>query len=340
MRAVSSMPVERDTAEFQELDSQESEISLQAPHWVAELFPPRFTVLDFLEGSGGGGPGPPEPSSPLQLASEKAARERSRRVREFYRSALRETQLRELLEKRERLSKMIVREGEEWEMDPEKAGSRDEASSQQQKEEKEEEEEEGKEERAESEKHREARWRLQSLLGEQEGQLCRAKRTVIQQALLLDAVKTEGLKKEAQLELQAAEAKKKREEARKAVTRLRKAEEEARELKRENANLVWELARLKEQLEEEGRRQAKAARRKKQKNSSEKSTVRARGSCLRHSLSIIPQFRATSAFSYLDEAFHHIRWALLRLPKGERHDGKSALVVRSEEVNTKLLEED
>ncbi|KAI1898185.1 hypothetical protein AGOR_G00069740 [Albula goreensis] len=258
MRAVSSMPVERDTAESQELDSQESEISRQAPHWVAELFPPRFTVLDLLEGSGGGGPGPPEPSSPLQLASEKAARERSRRVREFYRSALRETQLKELLEKKERLSKMIVREGEDWEMDPEKAGSRDEASSQQQKEEKEEEEkEEGKEERC--------IWTPQdlSILRQalrQEGQLCRAKRTVTQQALLLDAVKAEGLKKEAQLELQAAEAKEKQEEARKAGARLRKAEEEARELRRENANLVWELARLKKQLEEEGKRQAKATR--------------------------------------------------------------------------------
>ncbi|KAJ8407182.1 hypothetical protein AAFF_G00288580 [Aldrovandia affinis] len=262
-------------------------MGLDGPHWVAKLFPPHFTVLDLLEGPRIAGPTPLGPSPPLQLASEKEAWERSRRVQGLYRTALREVQLREGQNRRERLLEMIVREGEVKEADLNDEGHSDAASSRPQGEKEEEKEErciwnpqdlctlrkavreleldrrrlrvELKQARAEAEKQREARRQLQGLLDEREEQLGRVKRAATRQALHLDALCAEGHRRDVQLEVQATEAKDRGEEARAAGTRLRKAEEVAQAVRRENADLAWELERLRGQQGEEGRRQAQAA---------------------------------------------------------------------------------
>ncbi|KAJ8351270.1 hypothetical protein SKAU_G00227460 [Synaphobranchus kaupii] len=262
-----------------------------------ELFRPHFTVLDLLEGSDGR-PRPQEASSPLQVASEKEIQERSHRVQEIYRSALREVQLKESLKRRERLSEMIVKERELEETDPKHSAHKGMVSSHPQEEVvgKEEEEEGGKEEegerciwnaqdlsalrgavreveldrrrlraelrqaRAEAVKQSEDRRRLQGLLDKREEQLGLAKRAAAQRALGLDALRAEGRERDAQLELRATEARDRGQEARRVTARMRKAEEEAQEARRENAKLVWELERLKGQQEAEGRRQAEVAR--------------------------------------------------------------------------------
>ncbi|XP_035265615.1 coiled-coil domain-containing protein 160 homolog [Anguilla anguilla] len=287
------MDRERARVEFPALDPQESdtETKPEEPHWVAELFRPHFTVLDLLEGSDGR-PRLQEPSSPLQVASEKENEERSRRVQEIYRSALREVQLRESVQRRERLSKMTVREGESEETDPKRAGHKGMVPGQSEDEEGgKEEEEEGERciwnerdlsalrravreveldrrrlraelrlARAEAGEQREERRRLQGLLDEREEQLGRAKRAAAQCKLRLDALRAEARGREARLERQAAEARDRAQEAQRAAAGTRKAEEEAWEARRENAGLVRELERLRGQREEEDRRQAEVAR--------------------------------------------------------------------------------
>ncbi|XP_041111972.1 coiled-coil domain-containing protein 160 isoform X2 [Polyodon spathula] len=72
------------------------------PHWVAQLFPPRFTALDLLENSLDPGTRPP------LLLSEKLAGQRTERVQEIYRGALRELQEGERQNRRDRLAKRMV----------------------------------------------------------------------------------------------------------------------------------------------------------------------------------------------------------------------------------------
>ncbi|KAJ8282788.1 hypothetical protein COCON_G00053070 [Conger conger] len=288
------MDAEGDRAEFPALDSNESDSEMKPEelHWVAQLFPPHFTLLDLLEGSGGRAR-LEEPSPSLQAASEKENQERSRRVQEIYRSALQEVQLRESTQRRERLSKMIISEGDSKETDPKRSGRKGRVSSQPPEKEvvKEDEEEEGerciwnagdlsalrraareaeldrrrlraelRQARAEAGRQREERGRLQELLDQREEQLGLAKRAAAQLTLRLDALRAEGRGRETQLELRTAEARDRAQEARRATARMRKAEEEAQEARRENAGLAWELERLKGQQEAEGRRQAEAAR--------------------------------------------------------------------------------
>lgn len=270
----------------------DSEMKPEEPHWVAELFPPHFTLLDLLEGSDGRAR-LEEPGPFPQAASEKENQERGRRVQEIYRTALREVQLRESIQRRERLSKIIVVEGKSQETDPKRSGHEGAVSSWPLEQEgaREAEEEGGerciwnardlralraaareaeldrrrlraelRQARAEAAQQREERVRLQGLLDEREQRLGVAERAAAQHALRLEALRAEGRGRDALLERRAAEARERAREARAAAARAREAEEEAREVRRENARLARELERLRDQREEEGRRREQEAR--------------------------------------------------------------------------------
>ncbi|XP_066435987.1 coiled-coil domain-containing protein 160 [Eleutherodactylus coqui] len=69
-------------------------------HWVEELFRPRFSAEDFLH----------ESFEPELLISEKQAKERARKVEGIYKAAVCEFQEKEKKQKREFLSKMMIHE--------------------------------------------------------------------------------------------------------------------------------------------------------------------------------------------------------------------------------------
>lgn len=69
-------------------------------HWVEELFPPRFSAEDFLH----------ESFEPDLTMLEKLAKERAIKVAEIYQSAVCDYQKKEKKKKRDLLSKMIIRE--------------------------------------------------------------------------------------------------------------------------------------------------------------------------------------------------------------------------------------
>ncbi|MBN3297503.1 CC160 protein, partial [Amia calva] len=258
------------------MDKQEQGES-GAPHWVAELFPPKFTVLDLLET----GPAPP-------LLSERLAGLRALGIQESYRAALQELQGRERQERKEQLCRMITCEpASNLDLDsslhgPAGAGKEGVGETQEECGEKEciwdakelsalrKAMQQGECERrrlqtrlaealSEAERQRAERRQLSKALATMEQELSSARQESTRRALHLNTLLAEGLRKDARLQALATEAREKEVDLRRLRQELRKAGLEAQEARVHSSELAAELSGLREQLEVARETQAVAA---------------------------------------------------------------------------------
>lgn len=262
------------------------------PHWVAQLFPPRFTALDLLENSLAPGTRPP------LLLSEKLAAQRTERIQEIYRGALRELQEGERQDRRDHLAKRMVWEpqrGSKVELSstvPTTTSTISTASENST-------EPASKEERArevmepciwsaqelsalrqemrqgdserrrletrlaealeEIEKQRGERGSLEQALGSRERDLASAQQQSERRALHLQMLQREADRRDARLEALAREVRERAAHSRGLAQELQKARSEIQELTLHNRELAAELGRLRQEQEAERLRQEQLA---------------------------------------------------------------------------------
>lgn len=255
------------------------------PHWVAQLFPPRFTALDLLENSLAPGTRPP------LLLSEKLAAQRTERVQEIYRGALRELQEEERQDRRDRLAKRMVWEPQRGtkvelsstvpttttstistasENSTEPASKEEHARevmepciwSAQELSALRQEMRQGDSERRrletrlaealeEIEKQRGERGSLEQALGSRERNLASAQQQNERRALHLQTLQREAGRRDARLEALAREVRERAAHSRGLAQELQKARSEIQELTLHNRELAAELGRLRQEQEAE-----------------------------------------------------------------------------------------
>uniref|UniRef100_A0A9J8CV70 Coiled-coil domain containing 160 n=1 Tax=Cyprinus carpio carpio TaxID=630221 RepID=A0A9J8CV70_CYPCA len=246
------------------------------PHWVEELFPPRFTFQNLLENQTNTYKqcsSSVKPPSAFSTDIEEAHRSHRR---EIYLKALKEVQQTEQQHKKEALEKRIIRPVDEGETSEnptdqsETAGQRCIWN-----------ERDITKLRAGFEEVERDRWRLtrqlscseqqlkaeheermklQGLVEKLEEQLSLSKKKAARQALMINDLKSESQKMNAQLHKRTIQVRETEEEADRWKTSLRKAKEDMQQIAQERSNLAWELERAQAQLKSEGHRLEKAAR--------------------------------------------------------------------------------
>lgn len=242
-------------------------------HWVEKLFPPRFTLQNLLESHTNTNEQDNSSMKPLSSDStDRAESQRSRR-RQIYLRALKEVQHTERTLKTETLTRRIIRheqpehegansdqtdierciwterdisklrscleevERDRWRLNQQLSYTEDQLKAE-----------------------HEQRMKLQGMVEKLEEQLSLSKKRAARQALMMNDLKSESQKMNAQLRKLTLEVREKEEEANRWKTTLKQAKEDMQEGVRERSKLAWELERVRKQWKCEGERIEKAAR--------------------------------------------------------------------------------
>lgn len=241
-------------------------------HWVEKLFPPRFTLQNLLEIQSN--TNEQCNSSTKSNSTDMDEPKRSHR-RQIYLTALKEVQHTERLRKKEALAKRIIRheqpidaransenptdQGEmriwnEGDICKLRTGfaevERDRWRLKQQL--------SYAEEQLKAE--HEQRLKLQGLVEKLEEQLSHSKKMATRQDLVINDMKSQSQKTNAQLRKLTVQVREKEEEADRWRTTLSKAKEDVQQVVQERSNLMWELERAQAQWKSERDRLEKAAR--------------------------------------------------------------------------------
>ncbi|XP_056327836.1 coiled-coil domain-containing protein 160 homolog [Danio aesculapii] len=248
-------------------------------HWVEKLFPPRFTFQSLLESQTNTNeqdnssmkPSSSSSSSSSSDSTDRAESQRSRR-RQIYLRALKEVQHTERTLRTETLARRIIRheqpeqegansdqtdierciwterdisklrsgleevEGDRWRIKQQLSYTEDQLKAE-----------------------HEQRVKLQGLVEKLEEQLSLSKKRAARQALVINDLKSESQKMNAQLRKLTLEVREKEEEADRWKTILKQAKEDMQQSVQERSKLAWELEGVRAQWKCEGERMEKAA---------------------------------------------------------------------------------
>ncbi|MFT7810311.1 coiled-coil domain-containing protein 160 homolog [Arapaima gigas] len=247
-------------------------------NWVAELFPPHFTMFDLLEESGNwanSGVRLPRPGFSLLLPAEKATKVQSSRKQEIYRSTLEEVQRTENRRRKQLVERIVRKQDESQEVSS--AGTVDGGAAFKRSPGREEEvciwneqdlaclrwavrkvahDQRGLTARlqqalAEVERWRQQCRRLERLLDERDAQAVQGKCEAAMKNQQLEILQAQRRMNEARAKAWAADAQDRVQEARGESEKLRKVEEQVRELRVTNASLAQKVDMLRRQVEAE-----------------------------------------------------------------------------------------
>ncbi|XP_048033091.1 coiled-coil domain-containing protein 160 homolog isoform X2 [Megalobrama amblycephala] len=245
-------------------------------HWVEKLFPPRFTLQNLLENQTNTNEqcnsSTKSPSSTHSTDMDEPKRSQRRQI---YLTALKEVQHTERLRKKEALAKRIIRHEQPIDVranseNPTDQGEmciwnerdicklrtgfaeveRDRWRIKQQL--------SCTEEQLKAE--HEQRLKLQGLVEKLEEQLSLSKKMTTRQDLVINDMKSQSQKMNAQLHKLTIQVREKEEEADRWRTTLSRAKEDMQQVVQERSNLMWELERAQAQWKSERDRLEKAAR--------------------------------------------------------------------------------
>lgn len=262
------------TMEITDKNPEHESSSRDDHHWVEKLFPPRFTFQNLFENQTNTNEQcNSSTKSPSTHSTDMDEPKRSHR-RQIYLTALKEVQHTERLRKEEALAKRIIRHEQPvdgpnsdqsetpgqmciWnERDIRKLRTgfvdveRDRWQLRQQL--------SCTEEQLKAE--HEQRMKLQGLVEKLEEQLSLSKKLATHQALMINDLKSESQKMNAQLHKVTIQVREKEEEADRWRTTLKKAKEDMQQIVQERSKLMWELERVQAQWKSEKDRLEKAAR--------------------------------------------------------------------------------